>query len=172
MKNTKSQKLRLGLFVIIGTLLFIAAVYLIGQRQNMFKKTFTISAYFQNVNCEIVLDKKDPLVDSLSKSGLPFATLTIIDRNNGSNICEFFHKHAIAEKNCRITQTSQAESQAGRRGRRAFESASTGQQVVAQPQDDGVAPRGTLRGECLRDPASDGCGRPSRRAGIPEDHQT
>lgn len=56
-------------------------------------------AYFQNVNCEIVLDKKDPLVDSLSKSGLPFATLTITDRNNGSNICEFFHKHAIAEKN-------------------------------------------------------------------------
>lgn len=50
MKNTDSQKLRLGLFVIIGTLLFIAAVYLLGQRQNMFQKTFTISAYFQNVN--------------------------------------------------------------------------------------------------------------------------
>lgn len=50
MKHTNSQKLRLGLFVIIGTLLFIAAVYLVGQRQNMFKKTFTISSYFQNVN--------------------------------------------------------------------------------------------------------------------------
>ncbi len=50
MKNTNSQKLRLGLFVIIGTILFIAGVYLIGQRQDMFKKTFTISAYFQNVN--------------------------------------------------------------------------------------------------------------------------
>ena len=50
MKNTSSQKLRLGLFVIIGTILFIAGVYLIGQRQNMFKKTFTISTYFQNVN--------------------------------------------------------------------------------------------------------------------------
>jgi phospholipid/cholesterol/gamma-HCH transport system substrate-binding protein len=50
MKNTSSQKLRLGLFVILGTILFIAGVYLIGQRQNMFKKTFTISAYFQNVN--------------------------------------------------------------------------------------------------------------------------
>jgi phospholipid/cholesterol/gamma-HCH transport system substrate-binding protein len=50
MKNTSSQKLRLGLFVIIGTVLFIVGVYLIGQRQNMFKKTFTISAYFQNVN--------------------------------------------------------------------------------------------------------------------------
>ena len=50
MKNTNSQKLRLGSFVIIGTILFIAGVYLIGQRQEMFKKTFTISTFFQNVN--------------------------------------------------------------------------------------------------------------------------
>lgn len=50
MKNTNSQKLRLGLFVLIGTVLFIAGVYLIGQGENMFKKTFTISVYFQNVN--------------------------------------------------------------------------------------------------------------------------
>lgn len=50
MKNTSSQKLRLGFFVITGSILFIVGVYLIGQRQNMFQKTFTISAYFQNVN--------------------------------------------------------------------------------------------------------------------------
>jgi len=50
MKNTSSQKFRLGLFVIIGTILFVTGVYLIGQRQDMFKKTFTLSAYFQNVN--------------------------------------------------------------------------------------------------------------------------
>jgi len=50
MKNTRSQKLRLGFFVILGTILFITGVYLIGQRQNMFKKTFMISVYFQNVN--------------------------------------------------------------------------------------------------------------------------
>lgn len=50
MDNTKSQKIKLGLFVIIGTILFVAAVYFIGQRQNMFSKTFTISSYFQNIN--------------------------------------------------------------------------------------------------------------------------
>lgn len=50
MKNTNTQKLRLGSFVLIGTILFIAGVYLIGQRQDMFKKTFTLSSYFQNVN--------------------------------------------------------------------------------------------------------------------------
>ena len=50
MKNTNSQKLRLGSFVLVGTILFIAGVYLVGQRQDMFKKTFTLSSYFQNVN--------------------------------------------------------------------------------------------------------------------------
>lgn len=50
MKQSDSKKIRLGLFVIISTLLFIAAVYLIGQQQNMFKKNFTINSYFQNVN--------------------------------------------------------------------------------------------------------------------------
>ena len=50
MKTSEAQNIRLGIFVIIGTLLFVAAVYFIGQRQNMFEKTFSISAYFQNVN--------------------------------------------------------------------------------------------------------------------------
>ena len=50
MKNTNSQTIRLGLFVIISTIVFVVAIYLIGQKQNMFKKTFTIGAYFQNVN--------------------------------------------------------------------------------------------------------------------------
>ena len=50
MKKTKSQEIRLGLFVIFSTILFVLAVYLIGQKKNMFKKTFTISSYFQNVH--------------------------------------------------------------------------------------------------------------------------
>lgn len=50
MKQTDSQKIRLGLFVIIGTLLFVLGIYLIGQKQNIFKKTYMISAEFQNVN--------------------------------------------------------------------------------------------------------------------------
>jgi phospholipid/cholesterol/gamma-HCH transport system substrate-binding protein len=50
MKHTNSQKIKLGVFVIISTILFVLAVYLIGQGKHMFKSTFTISAYFQNVN--------------------------------------------------------------------------------------------------------------------------
>lgn len=50
MKKTASQKTKLGIFVIISTILFVVAVYMIGQGKDLFKKTFTISAYFQNVN--------------------------------------------------------------------------------------------------------------------------
>lgn len=56
-------------------------------------------AYFQNVNCEITLDKTNHLADSLSKSGIPFATLSITDRNNEVNNYQFYHKHPIADKN-------------------------------------------------------------------------
>jgi len=50
MKKTSSEKLKLGLFVIIGLLLFVTAVYLIGANQNMFGKKVTINANFNNVN--------------------------------------------------------------------------------------------------------------------------
>ncbi|WP_223550369.1 MlaD family protein [Aestuariivivens sp. NBU2969] len=50
MKKTYNQKLYLGLLVIIGLIVFVVTIYLIGNRQNMFEKTFTISANFNNVN--------------------------------------------------------------------------------------------------------------------------
>jgi hypothetical protein len=56
-------------------------------------------AYFQNVNCEIALDKKDKLVDSLSTSALPFIKLTITDRNNSNSVYEFYHKQPSESKN-------------------------------------------------------------------------
>lgn len=56
-------------------------------------------AYFQNVNCEYVLEKTSPLIDSLAKSAVPFATLTVTDRDNGQNVTKFYHKYPIASKN-------------------------------------------------------------------------
>lgn len=50
MKNTSNQKLKLGLFVVLGSLIFITAIYFIGARQNIFEKTFTINSNFNNVN--------------------------------------------------------------------------------------------------------------------------
>ena len=50
MEKTASQKIRLGLFVIIGLLVFILAVYFIGDKQKMFGKTNHLEATFNNVN--------------------------------------------------------------------------------------------------------------------------
>lgn len=50
MKQTTSQKIQLGLFVIIGLFIFIVAVYFIGDKQKMFGKTNHLKAVFNNVN--------------------------------------------------------------------------------------------------------------------------
>ncbi|MCG3167022.1 MAG: hypothetical protein POELPBGB_02805 [Bacteroidia bacterium] len=50
MANTFLRNVKLGLFVTIGTIAFIAALYLIGDKQNLFGSTFSISAEFRNVN--------------------------------------------------------------------------------------------------------------------------
>ncbi|MGR6087587.1 MAG: MlaD family protein [Arcticibacter sp.] len=48
-KNTPGN-IRLGLFVTIGTLVLVIALYLIGSNQSMFGSTIRISAQFYNVN--------------------------------------------------------------------------------------------------------------------------
>ncbi len=50
MEKTTGQKIQLGLFVIIGLLLFVLAVYFIGDKQKMFGKTSHLTAVFTNVN--------------------------------------------------------------------------------------------------------------------------
>lgn len=50
MEKTTSQKIRLGLFVIIGLLIFILATYFIGDKQKMFGKTSHLETVFNNVN--------------------------------------------------------------------------------------------------------------------------
>ncbi|MGB5357639.1 MAG: MlaD family protein [Eudoraea sp.] len=50
MEKTSLEKLRLGIFVIMGTVLLVIGAYVIGNRQNMFGNTFTIHAIFKNVN--------------------------------------------------------------------------------------------------------------------------
>jgi len=50
MEKSTSQKIRLGVFVIIGLLLFILAIYFIGNKQKMFGKTNHLEAVFTNVN--------------------------------------------------------------------------------------------------------------------------
>lgn len=50
MSNARSRNIRLGLFVITGTFLLIAALYFIGSRQNLFGSTFRLNAKFHDVS--------------------------------------------------------------------------------------------------------------------------
>lgn len=49
MEKTASQKIRLGIFVIIGLTFFVLAIYFIGNKQQMFGKTEHLKAVFNNV---------------------------------------------------------------------------------------------------------------------------
>ncbi|MAO10538.1 MAG: ABC transporter permease [Flavobacteriaceae bacterium] len=50
MQKSTSNKARVGFFVIIGTLVFVAALYFIGNRQHIFSKNIQVYAVFRNVN--------------------------------------------------------------------------------------------------------------------------
>lgn len=49
MKKEVSNKIKLGIFISIGMLLFIAGIYFIGQGQQLFRSTFRISGVFKDV---------------------------------------------------------------------------------------------------------------------------
>jgi len=49
MQNKAGNKIRLGVFVTVGVLLFIIGIYFIGERQQMFTPTFEISATFKDI---------------------------------------------------------------------------------------------------------------------------
>ncbi len=50
MKNATGNKMRLGIFVTVSIGLFMAGIYFIGQRQQLFGSTFHISGVFKDIN--------------------------------------------------------------------------------------------------------------------------
>ena len=50
MESEAPKKIRLGLFVIIGLLIFLVAIYLIGSKQSMFGNTSHLKAVFKDAN--------------------------------------------------------------------------------------------------------------------------
>ena len=79
MEKSTSQKIRLGLFVIIGLLVFILAVYFIGDKQKMFGKTNHLEAVFNNVNGL-------QLGNSVRYSGISVGTVRGIEMINDTTI--------------------------------------------------------------------------------------
>lgn len=50
MQKSASQKLKLGVFTVLGTLLLITALYFVGNQQHLFSKSIKIKSQFANVN--------------------------------------------------------------------------------------------------------------------------
>lgn len=80
MKKSNTQKFNLGLFIIITTLLLIIALYFVGNRQNLFGKTFKVSAIFNNVNGL-------QIGNNVRYSGINVGTVKNITMINDSTIC-------------------------------------------------------------------------------------
>ena len=80
MEKTSLEKLRLGIFVILGTALLVFAAYVIGNRQNMFGNTFTVHAVFKNVNG---LEKGN----NVRYSGIGVGTVKDIEMENDCFLC-------------------------------------------------------------------------------------
>jgi len=49
MKKHTSNKIRLGIFISLGITLFIIGIYFIGERQQLFRRTFRVSGIFRDV---------------------------------------------------------------------------------------------------------------------------
>lgn len=49
MKKNISNKIRLGIFISLGIAVFIAAIYFIGEKQQLFRSTFRLSGVFKDV---------------------------------------------------------------------------------------------------------------------------
>lgn len=73
------QKLSLGIFIIVGTLLFVLAIYTIGQKQNLFSNSFIIRTQFNNING---LQKGN----NVRFSGIEIGTVSAIKMLNDSTI--------------------------------------------------------------------------------------
>ncbi len=49
MKNTNSKNLKIGIFTLLGLLVFVGAIFFIGAKKSLFNQTFSISSYFRNI---------------------------------------------------------------------------------------------------------------------------
>ena len=79
MEKTTAQNIRLGILVVLGTILLVLAAYFIGNRQHLFGNTFTVNAVFKNVNG---LQKGN----NVRYSGIDIGTVNDIKMENDTTI--------------------------------------------------------------------------------------
>ncbi len=79
MEKTTSEKIRLGLFVLIGSAILVFGAYQIGNRENLFGDTFAINAVFKNVSG---LQKGN----NVRYAGINIGTVNSIEMENDTSI--------------------------------------------------------------------------------------
>lgn len=79
MDKTTSEKIRLGIFVLAGTVLLVVGAYQIGNQENLFGDTFILNASFKNVSG---LQKGN----NVRYSGINIGTVKGIEMENDTNI--------------------------------------------------------------------------------------
>ena len=79
MERSNIEKMKLGIFVIVGSFLLVLTVYLIGNKQQLFGSSFEISAVFKNVNG---LQKGN----NVRFSGINVGTVKAIEMSNDTTI--------------------------------------------------------------------------------------
>ncbi|TXD48657.1 MlaD family protein [Polaribacter sp. IC073] len=79
MKKLASHKIRVGLFVVLGTGILLTALYFIGNRQHIFSKNLQLYAVFQNVNGL-------QLGNNVRYSGINVGTVSSIEMINNKEI--------------------------------------------------------------------------------------
>ena len=50
MAKSNSEKFKVGVFVVVGTIVLVVALYFIGARQHLFSRNIELYAVFENVN--------------------------------------------------------------------------------------------------------------------------
>jgi phospholipid/cholesterol/gamma-HCH transport system substrate-binding protein len=98
-QKTNIQKLKLGVFIVVGTLLFVLAIYTIGQKQNMFSNSFILKTQFNNING---LQKGNNVrfsgieIGTVSSISMLNDSTIIVEMNVDEKITEHIKKNAIA----------------------------------------------------------------------------
>lgn len=99
MAKSTSQKIKVGILVIVGTVLLISALYFIGKQQHLFSKNMPVYAVFDNVNGL-------QIGNNVRYSGVNVGTVDAIEMVEGGminvkfsveeNTAKFIRKDAVA----------------------------------------------------------------------------
>lgn len=84
MEKTFAQKLKLGVFIIVGTVIFIAAIYFIGSKQLFFSKTKQLHAVFNDAGGL-------QIGNNVRYSGINIGTVREIKIISDTSICISMH---------------------------------------------------------------------------------